>query len=193
MLGPRVQRVAVIHPRALAAGEAIRETSPSRGTTHTGSRSRRRGGQGFLPVASVLLAGARPDGFTRSDAVVTVGGGSTTDLGGFVAAWLRGVRVVHMPTTLLGMVDAAVGGKTGMNTTEAETWSVPSTSRRASCATSPPWGAAALGGQRPRRGDQVRVHRRPADPADLVEQYLRRRPRRPAPTCCAGSSSARSR
>jgi 3-dehydroquinate synthase len=56
-------------------------------------------------------------GFTRSDAVVTVGGGATTDLGGFVAAtWLRGVRVVHVPTTLLGMVDAAVGGKTGINT-----------------------------------------------------------------------------
>jgi 3-dehydroquinate synthase len=56
-------------------------------------------------------------GFTRSDAVVTVGGGATTDLGGFVAAsWLRGVRVVHVPTTLLAMVDAAVGGKTGINT-----------------------------------------------------------------------------
>lgn len=56
-------------------------------------------------------------GFTRSDVVVTVGGGATTDMGGFVAAtWLRGVRVVHVPTTLLAMVDAAVGGKTGMNT-----------------------------------------------------------------------------
>ena len=56
-------------------------------------------------------------GFTRSDAVVTVGGGATTDLGGFVAAtWLRGVKVVHVPTSLLGMVDAAVGGKTGIDT-----------------------------------------------------------------------------
>ena len=56
-------------------------------------------------------------GFTRSDAIVTFGGGATTDLGGFVAAtWLRGVRVVHVPTTLLAMVDAAVGGKTGINT-----------------------------------------------------------------------------
>jgi 3-dehydroquinate synthase len=56
-------------------------------------------------------------GFTRSDAVVAVGGGAVTDLGGFVAAtWLRGVRVVHVPTTLLGMVDAAVGGKTGIDT-----------------------------------------------------------------------------
>jgi 3-dehydroquinate synthase len=56
-------------------------------------------------------------GFTRSDAIVTVGGGATTDVGGFVSAtWLRGVRVVHVPTTLLGMVDAAIGGKTGINT-----------------------------------------------------------------------------
>lgn len=56
-------------------------------------------------------------GFTRSDVVVTFGGGATTDVGGFIAAtWLRGVRVVHVPTTLLGMVDAAVGGKTGINT-----------------------------------------------------------------------------
>ena len=56
-------------------------------------------------------------GFTRSDAVVGVGGGAVTDLAGFVAAcWLRGVRVVHLPTSLLGMVDAAVGGKTGVNT-----------------------------------------------------------------------------
>lgn len=60
-------------------------------------------------------------GFTRSDAVVGVGGGATTDLAGFVAAsWLRGVRVVHVPTTLLGMVDAAVGGKTGINTAEGK-------------------------------------------------------------------------
>ncbi|NYF58436.1 3-dehydroquinate synthase [Micromonospora purpureochromogenes] len=56
-------------------------------------------------------------GFTRSDAVVGVGGGAVTDLAGFVAAcWLRGVRWVPVATSLLGMVDAAVGGKTGVNT-----------------------------------------------------------------------------
>jgi len=59
--------------------------------------------------------------FTRSDAVITVGGGATTDVGGFIAAtWLRGVQVVHVATTLLGMVDAAVGGKTGINTPEGK-------------------------------------------------------------------------
>lgn len=69
------------------------------------------------PVASDCWEALGEAGFTRSDAVVTVGGGATTDLGGFVAAtWLRGVRVVHVPTTVLGMVDAAVGGKTGINT-----------------------------------------------------------------------------
>jgi len=56
-------------------------------------------------------------GFTRSDAVVGLGGGATTDLAGWVAAsWLRGVRVVHVPTTLAGMVDAGVGGKAAINT-----------------------------------------------------------------------------
>lgn len=52
----------------------------------------------------------------RRDLVVTLGGGATTDLGGFLAAtWMRGIRVAHFPTTLLAMVDAAVGGKTGIN------------------------------------------------------------------------------
>lgn len=56
-------------------------------------------------------------GFTRTDAVVGVGGGAVTDLAGFVAAcWLRGVPWVPVATSLLGMVDAAVGGKTGVNT-----------------------------------------------------------------------------
>jgi 3-dehydroquinate synthase len=56
-------------------------------------------------------------GLTRSDAVIGLGGGAVTDLAGFVAAtWMRGVRVVQVPTTLLAMVDAAVGGKTGINT-----------------------------------------------------------------------------
>ncbi len=52
----------------------------------------------------------------RSDTVVAVGGGACTDLGGFVAAtWLRGVEAAYVPTTLLGAVDAAIGGKTGIN------------------------------------------------------------------------------
>lgn len=59
--------------------------------------------------------------FTRTDAVIGLGGGAVTDLAGFVAAtWLRGVKLVQIPTTVLGMVDAAVGGKTGINTTEGK-------------------------------------------------------------------------
>jgi len=59
--------------------------------------------------------------FTRTDVVVGFGGGAVTDLAGFVAAtWLRGVALVQVPTTVLGMVDAAVGGKTGINTAEGK-------------------------------------------------------------------------
>jgi 3-dehydroquinate synthase len=59
--------------------------------------------------------------FTRTDVVIGLGGGATTDLAGFVAAtWLRGVRYIAIPTTVLAMVDAAVGGKTGINTAEGK-------------------------------------------------------------------------
>ena len=59
--------------------------------------------------------------FTRSDVVIGLGGGAVTDLAGFVAAtWLRGIDVIQVPTTLLAMVDAAVGGKTGINTLEGK-------------------------------------------------------------------------
>lgn len=59
--------------------------------------------------------------FTRTDAVIGLGGGAVTDLAGFVAAtWLRGVPFLCLPTSVLGMVDAAVGGKTGINTTEGK-------------------------------------------------------------------------
>lgn len=55
-------------------------------------------------------------GVSRSDAVIGLGGGAVTDLAGFVAAtWLRGVALLQIPTTLLGMVDAAIGGKTAIN------------------------------------------------------------------------------
>lgn len=59
--------------------------------------------------------------FTRSDVIVGMGGGAVTDLAGWVAAsWLRGIRLVQAPTSLLGMVDASVGGKTGVNTLEGK-------------------------------------------------------------------------
>jgi len=59
--------------------------------------------------------------FSRSDVVIGVGGGAVTDLAGFVAAsWLRGVGLIQVPTTLQAMVDAAIGGKTGINTSEGK-------------------------------------------------------------------------
>ncbi len=55
-------------------------------------------------------------GFTRNDMLVAVGGGALTDVAGFVAAtYLRGIEVSYLPTTLLGAVDASIGGKTGVN------------------------------------------------------------------------------
>ncbi len=60
-------------------------------------------------------------GLTRADTVVAVGGGVVTDTAGFAAAvYHRGVAVVHVPTTLLGQVDAAIGGKTGVNLPEGK-------------------------------------------------------------------------
>jgi 5-deoxy-5-amino-3-dehydroquinate synthase len=60
-------------------------------------------------------------GLTRADAVIAVGGGVVTDTAGFAAAsYHRGVPVVHVPTTLLGMIDAAIGGKTGVNLPEGK-------------------------------------------------------------------------
>ena len=116
------RRVLVVHPRALrATGDAVRDDLPAQGFEAVArGGARRRGGQdGRRP--RLLLAGPRAGGFTRTDAVVGVGGGAVTDLAGFVAAtWLRGVRVVQVPTTLLAMVDAAVGGKTGINTAEGK-------------------------------------------------------------------------
>ncbi len=122
MLGPGVQRVAVIHPRALAAtGEAVREDLLGQGLEAHAIEIPDGEEAKLAPVASFCWQVLGRTGFTRSDAVVTIGGGSTTDMGGFVAAtWLRGVTVVHLPTTLLAMVDAAVGGKTGMNTAEGK-------------------------------------------------------------------------
>lgn len=69
-----------------------------------------------LEVAAQLWDDVASLGLGRADHIVTVGGGATTDLGGFIAAtWLRGIGVIHVPTTVLAMVDAAVGGKTGIN------------------------------------------------------------------------------
>ncbi len=68
-----------------------------------------------------LCRGFARFGLTRRDVVVGVGGGVVTDVAGFAAAvYHRGVAVVHVPTTLLGQIDAAIGGKTGVNLPEGK-------------------------------------------------------------------------
>jgi 5-deoxy-5-amino-3-dehydroquinate synthase len=60
-------------------------------------------------------------GMTRNDVVIAVGGGLVTDVGGFAASvYLRGIKVIYVSTTLLGMIDAAIGGKTGVNLPEGK-------------------------------------------------------------------------
>lgn len=69
----------------------------------------------FKNLAS-LWSWLASSGFTRSDLIVGVGGGAVTDVSGFAAAtWLRGIDWVAVPTSIAGMVDASVGGKTGIN------------------------------------------------------------------------------
>jgi 5-deoxy-5-amino-3-dehydroquinate synthase len=69
-----------------------------------------------LATIEELCRGFARFGLTRNDVVIGVGGGMVTDVAGFAAAsWHRGVAVVHVSTTLVGMVDAAIGGKTGVN------------------------------------------------------------------------------
>jgi 3-dehydroquinate synthase len=111
-------RVALMHPEALgdrAADLAVSLAAPGREVITIelpdGEATK------TAEVAYGCWEALGRNGFTRTDVIVGLGGGATTDLAGFVAGtWLRGVAVVLVPTTLLAMVDAAVGGKTGINT-----------------------------------------------------------------------------
>ncbi|MEO5744255.1 MAG: 3-dehydroquinate synthase [Terracoccus sp.] len=121
-LGDGVERVLVVHPPTLPELTArVADALSARGLdVHLAPVPDAEGAK-TIAVAAGLWAALGQAGFTRTDAVVGLGGGSVTDLAGFVAAtWLRGVPVVQVPTTLLGMVDAAVGGKTGINTAEGK-------------------------------------------------------------------------
>ncbi|BCW36490.1 3-dehydroquinate synthase [Arthrobacter sp. StoSoilA2] len=121
-LGERVRRVLVIHPRALRlTGDTVRDELEAAGFTALTAEIPDAEEGKHIQVAAFCWQVLGQNDFTRSDAIVAVGGGAVTDLAGFVAAtWLRGVKVIHMPTSLLGMVDASVGGKTGINTAEGK-------------------------------------------------------------------------
>jgi 3-dehydroquinate synthase len=122
LLRPGVERVLVVHPPTLAslAGK-VADTLTDKGYAAELAEVPDAESAKTSSVADSLWGRLGRAGFTRSDAIVGLGGGTVTDLAGFVGAtWLRGVQVVQVPTTLLGMVDAAVGGKTGINTAEGK-------------------------------------------------------------------------
>jgi 3-dehydroquinate synthase len=116
VVGPDARRVAVIHPptlrdRAMHLHGGLADLEVTLVEVPDGEAAK------TTEVLAHCWDALGDAGFTRSDVVIGLGGGSTTDIAGFVAAsWLRGVRFVNLPTTVLGMVDAAVGGKTGINT-----------------------------------------------------------------------------
>lgn len=120
-LGANVSKVLIVHPPTLGAlASELREKLMGNcevllAEVPDGESAKR------VEVASFCWQVMGQADFTRSDAVIGFGGGAITDLAGFVAAtWLRGVRLIQIPTTVLGMVDAAVGGKTGINTAEGK-------------------------------------------------------------------------
>ncbi|WP_210505690.1 3-dehydroquinate synthase [Naasia sp. SYSU D00057] len=120
-LGSGVRKLLVIHQPSLGArADALREALSGRvevllAEVPDGESAKR------VEVAAFCWGILGQADFTRSDAVLGFGGGAVTDLAGFVAAtWLRGVALIQVPTTVLGMVDAAVGGKTGINTAEGK-------------------------------------------------------------------------
>ncbi|MFD7065099.1 3-dehydroquinate synthase [Streptomyces sp. NPDC059906] len=122
LIGARAKRVAVIHPEALAeTGDALRADLAGQGYEAIAIQVPNAEEAKTAEVAAYCWKALGQSGFTRTDVIVGVGGGASTDLAGFVAAtWLRGVRWIAVPTTVLAMVDAAVGGKTGINTAEGK-------------------------------------------------------------------------
>ncbi|WIB28021.1 3-dehydroquinate synthase [Curtobacterium sp. MCSS17_015] len=122
VLGPRVAKVLIVHAPTLGArAEDLRQLLVGAGLEALIAEVPDAEAAKRIEVASFCWQIMGQSDFTRTDAVIGLGGGAVTDLAGFVAAtWLRGVPYVSMPTTVLGMVDASVGGKTGINTNEGK-------------------------------------------------------------------------
>jgi len=117
LVGKHARTVAVIHPAGLEAiaRPACRVLADA-GFSICATEIPDGEAAKDVAVAARLWSWLAESKVTRSDGVLGIGGGAATDLAGFVAAtWLRGVPVVLVPTTLLGMVDAAVGGKTAID------------------------------------------------------------------------------
>ena len=125
-LDPAVRKILVVHPPTLAARAAelrdrlLADTANGQREVLLAEVPDAEQGK-RIEVAAFCWQVMGQSDFTRSDAVIGYGGGAITDLAGFVAAtWLRGIQVVQIPTTVLGLVDASVGGKTGVNTAEGK-------------------------------------------------------------------------
>jgi 3-dehydroquinate synthase len=121
LLGTGVARVLIVHPPTLAVAAAeLRESLADQYQVLLAEIPDAEAAKRVEVAAFCWQIMGQAD-FTRSDAVIGFGGGAVTDLAGFVAAtWLRGVQLIQVPTTLLGLVDAAIGGKTGINTAEGK-------------------------------------------------------------------------
>ncbi len=121
LLPQTTRKLLVIHPPTLAAAAAaLRERLASDREVLLAEIPDAESGK-RIEVASFCWQVLGRSEFSRTDAIIGFGGGAVTDLAGFVAAtWLRGVRVILIPTTVLGMVDAAIGGKTAVNTAEGK-------------------------------------------------------------------------
>ncbi|MCU1414087.1 MAG: 3-dehydroquinate synthase [Microbacteriaceae bacterium] len=121
LIGSQAQKVLVVHPATLGArAEKLRLDLSEHYEVLLAEIPDAEAGK-RVEVASFCWQVMGQSDFTRSDAVIGFGGGAVTDLAGFVAAtWLRGIRLIQVPTTLLGMVDASIGGKTGINTNEGK-------------------------------------------------------------------------
>ncbi|WJY68155.1 3-dehydroquinate synthase [Corynebacterium auris] len=114
----RARKVAIVHQRPLAAvaRHIGRELETENVEVHLLAVPDAEASKD-IAVLGELWDALGAAGFSRQDVIVGLGGGAATDLAGFVAAtWMRGIKVIQVPTTLLAMVDAAVGGKTGINT-----------------------------------------------------------------------------
>jgi 3-dehydroquinate synthase len=122
ILGPRVAKVLIVHSPTLGArANELRALLVEAGLEALIAEVPDAEGAKRVEVAAFCWQIMGQADFTRTDAVIGLGGGAVTDLAGFVAAtWLRGVAYVAVPTSVLGMVDASVGGKTGINTNEGK-------------------------------------------------------------------------
>ena len=122
LIGSAARNVVVIHSQSLSGvAAAVSQSIAAAGYTVQTEPVPDGEAAKEIGVAAALWTRLAAAGIGRQDAIVGVGGGAATDLAGFVAAtWLRGVRIVLVPTTLLGMVDAAIGGKTAINTADGK-------------------------------------------------------------------------